>query len=350
MITNWLRTIGLLWNWRYWPMELLYLPVTVYIVCVDAVRTGRLFYFAAANPLVPLGGFAGDSKYAIIKRIPARFRPKTLYVDRNVPFSEELSERILRAFDFPVIAKPDIGEGGFLVQKLHSIREWKAYHDHHHMSYLLQEFIDLPIELSISVNDANGPLTISGITEKRYLALAGDGRSTIASLIHQRKSSHYCRKQIRQLLGDRIHTILPEGAVLQPVSIGNWNYGTEFFHRPDWNTEQLASTMRSVNEATGLFHYARYDIKCSSEEALMNGRFKILEINGVKGEAIHIYDPKSTLLGAYREIFRHWSFIRRISQRNAQEGMKQTGIREGIAILRSHRLIRQSSQKPRISP
>jgi hypothetical protein len=359
MFLKTLRTIELLWNWRYWPMELLYLPLTLYILCVESLRTGHLFYFASANPLVPLGGFAADSKYAIIKRIPQRFRPQTLFIDRKVPYSEELSERILRAFEFPVIAKPDIGEGGFLVRKLNNIREWQAYHEQHDMAYLIQEFIDLPIELSISVNDASGKLEITGITEKRLVTLIGDGHSTIATLLKKRKSSHYCRKNILHLIGNKASEILPEGAVVQPVSIGNWNYGTEYFHRPEWNTEELQNLIASINETTGLFHYARYDLKCSDHDrtsmtmipnGLKDGQFKILEINGVKGEAIHLYDPANSIIGAYREIFRHWKYIRRISQRNAGDGIKETRLREGIALLRKHRSIQKASLKPRISP
>jgi hypothetical protein len=340
----------LLRNWRYWPMQLLYLPLTLYIICIGSLRTGRLFYFAAANPLVPLGGFAGDSKYAIIKRIPSGLRPKTLFIAREVPFSEELAGHIIRAFDFPVIAKPDIGEGGFLVRKLNNMGEWRAFHQQYDMSYLIQEFIDLPMELSISVNDAGGKLEISGITEKRYLTLTGDGHSSIATLLKQQENTRYFRKQIGKLLGAEVNEILPAGTVRQPVCIGNWNYGTRYFHRPDWNTPGLTRAITAANEQIGLFHYARYDIKCSDLEALMAGRFTILEINGVKGEAIHLYDPENTLGGAYREIFRHWEFIRKISLRNLREGVKGTGIKEGFALLRFHRTIQKASLKSRITP
>lgn len=347
---NRLQSIDLLWNWRYWPMELLYLPLTVSIICIGSLRTGRLFYFAAANPKVPLGGFAGDSKYAIIRRIPPQLRPKTLFVSRNEQDSQQLLDRITEQFTFPIIAKPDIGEGGFLVRKLATPEDWKTYHAQHAMSYLIQECIDLPLEFSILVHEANGALQISGITEKRYATLTGDGSSTVGQLLYRQKNTRYCRKQLRRLLGERLLEIPAAGEIVQPLQIGNWKYGALYFHRPELNTAKLTQVMKTINEQIGLFHYARYDLKCASVAALTEGRLSILEINGVKGEAIHIYDPKNTLAGAYREIFRHWKFIRKISMHHLDEGIGRTGMREGFRLLRQHRVTQKASQKPRISP
>jgi hypothetical protein len=61
-------------------MELLYLPLTLYVFFIGSIRTGRLFYFSATNPEVPLGGFAGDSKYDILNRVPIEYKPRTLFV------------------------------------------------------------------------------------------------------------------------------------------------------------------------------------------------------------------------------------------------------------------------------
>jgi hypothetical protein len=55
-----------IYNWRYWPTEFLYLPLTLYVFFIGAFKTGKLFYFAAANPKIPLGGFANDSKFSIL--------------------------------------------------------------------------------------------------------------------------------------------------------------------------------------------------------------------------------------------------------------------------------------------
>ena len=74
-------------------MEFLYFPLTFYVFFIGSFKTGRLFYFAAANPKIPLGGFANDSKYSIIKNIPTDFKPKTLLILKN-DNSENLRNKI----------------------------------------------------------------------------------------------------------------------------------------------------------------------------------------------------------------------------------------------------------------
>lgn len=348
MKRNYLHTIDILWNWRYWPMEVLYLPLTLYILFVGSLRTGRLFYFAAANPKVSLGGFAGDSKMAIMQQIPTQLQPESVFISKDDTDTEQLLRLIQNRLQFPVIAKPDIGEGGFLVKKLNNADEWRSYHESYTMDYMVQEFIDDPIELSIHIQCIDGSLQISGVTEKQLLTIQGDGVSTINALLMQQKHTRYCRKKLRKLLSDRLTEVLAAGEIIQPGYIGNWNYGTVFHTRPEWNTEQLRSTMEQINTTIGLFEYARYDLKCSSVEALTAGNFKILEINGVKGEPIHIYDPANTLWGAYREIFRHWEWILQISRRNIRSGTVCPGARRGFSILIRHCVHQQFSLKSRI--
>ena len=118
MKKTWIR-IKLLWTWKYWPMELLYLPLTLYVFTIGALRTGRFFYFAAANPKVSLGGFAGDSKYDILSHIPVDYYPKSRLVrHKTADFSQVEALITSDEWQFPLIAKPDLGEGGFLVKKI----------------------------------------------------------------------------------------------------------------------------------------------------------------------------------------------------------------------------------------
>ncbi len=328
-------------------MEVLYLPLTLYIFFIGSLRTGRLFYFSAANPKVSLGGFAGDSKMAIIDRIPDYLKPETIFISKDDTDTEGLL-RLIGKLGFPVIAKPDIGEGGFLVKKLNNADDWRQYHASYTMDYVVQTFVHDPIELSIHIHCLDGKLRISGITEKELVTLQGDGVSTIDQLLLQQKHTRYCRKKLRKFLQDRLSEVLPAGEILKPGYMGNWNYGTRFYARSEWNTEELRAAMERINDSIGLFEYARYDVKCRSVEALLQGQMTILEINGVKGEPIHIYDPKSTLWSAYREIFRHWEWILKISSKNIRSGTRCPGMRGGFSILIRHCHQQQASLKPKI--
>lgn len=330
--------IRLLWTWKYWPMELLYLPLTLYVFTIGALRTRRFFYFAAANPQVSLGGFAGDSKYHIIHRIPEKFRPKTLLIlQKNSDF--HLIEKIVASFNlqFPLIVKPDLGEGGFLVKKVANLQELKVYHEGHSMAYIIQEYIATPLELSVLIHNASGSLSISSVTQRKYLVLTGDGSHSVAQLLAKNKHTQYRQKNIRQLLQQNLENVLPNNEVYQPIQIGNWDFGATYIDRSSLITPALETVFAQLNTQVGLFDYARYDIKCQNEQALLAGDFKVLEINGVKGEPIHIYDDKVNLWQAYREIFKHWEYILQISKRNIKQGAQCPNWRQGLKILWQHR-------------
>jgi hypothetical protein len=54
-------------------------------------------------------------------------------------------------------------------------------------------------------------------------------------------------------------------------------------------------------------YFGRYDIRTPCVEDFQQGcNFKVLELNGVTSEDIHIYDPRNSLLKAYRSLFAQW--------------------------------------------
>lgn len=323
-------------SWRYWPMELLYLPLTAYVFCIGSLRTGKLFYFAAANPKIPLGGFAGDSKFEITCAIPDEWKPKTILI-RETDRESEIPEKLHAAqISFPMIAKPDLGEGGFLVQKLETQEQLLAYHRNFKTNYLLQEFIDFPKEYSVLIYHSRDRFEISSITERTYLMLTGDGFSSVETLIRKHPKAQFRTEKILANCLEIKSRILQKDEQFQPLAIGNWDYGATYSDRSDLINEPLRQLFEQINRQVNLFHYARYDLKCQSEADLSRGNMKILEINGVKGEPIHLYDQKYNLLHAYREIFKHWEYILRISQRNRLNGAVCPTIPEGFKLLRQH--------------
>jgi hypothetical protein len=61
------------------------------------------------------------------------------------------------------------------------------------------------------------------------------------------------------------------------------------------------------------FYFGRLDIRFNTFAELEQGiNFSIIELNGVKSEPSHIYDPKYSFLVGQREIFRHQKIIRKI--------------------------------------
>lgn len=63
------------------------------------------------------------------------------------------------------------------------------------------------------------------------------------------------------------------------------------------------------------FDYGRIDMKIIDWEAFKhNEGIKILEINGVNAEPIHIYDTKQNIAQAYTSIFYHMDLIYQLSK------------------------------------
>jgi len=70
-------------------------------------------------------------------------------------------------------------------------------------------------------------------------------------------------------------------------------------------------------------HYGRFDLRTESWGILKTeGRFKIMEFNGVGSEPAHIYDPEYSIWKAYRDIWQHWKIMVRIYKAQQKNRIK----------------------------
>jgi hypothetical protein len=71
-------------------------------------------------------------------------------------------------------------------------------------------------------------------------------------------------------------------------------------------------------------------------EDLKNGKnFSILEYNGCGAEPNHFYDTGYTLIGAYKEILKHWKFLYQISKYNREQGIQPWPFWKGKQFLKA---------------
>ena len=138
---------------------------------------------------------------------------------------------------------------------------------------------------------------------------------------------------LKEHIANEENRILKAGEVFHPVPIGNRRFGASFIDQTHRVTPYLINYFNQLNQEINLFHYARYDVKCASLEALLNGDFIIVAIKGIKGEPTHIYDRRYGLWKAYREIFKHWQYIYQISKHNIQQGAYVPNAIAGISML-----------------
>ena len=69
--------------------------------------------------------------------------------------------------------------------------------------------------------------------------------------------------------------------------------------------------------------FGRFDIRVPTVEDFMSGQnLKVIELNGVTSEATHIYDPRLSLIDAYRVLFEQWRIAFEIAHRNRERASR----------------------------
>ncbi|MBI1191733.1 MAG: hypothetical protein GC205_00975 [Bacteroidetes bacterium] len=326
-----------LFNWEYWPFNLVYLPVFAYYGFL-ALRARSPLFFTAANPGIPTGGLVGESKRDILAMLPPAMKPATVFIPAEFAPDQCLAAAAQGNISFPMVAKPDIGERGMLVRILDSSLELERFRREHPVDFLLQEYIAFEEEVSVLHFRFPGQEkgTISSVTLKEYLQVTGDGRRSVAELVAAYPRARLQENSLRQSHAAVWNRVLAPGQLLQFHTIGNHSKGCKFMDGRHKISEPLHRTFDQISSHLDGVYYCRYDIKCASWQALEQGRdFKILEINGVKSEPAHIYDPGYPILRFYRDILWHWGIIYRISLANKRQGVPYMRAAEGIRRLRT---------------
>jgi hypothetical protein len=310
-------------RYEYWPWLLFYIPVLPYWLYL-ALKNRSLAYFSAANPGIELGGFYGESKSEILKSIDKHYLPAAIEVD-GLPFDSIIHLLGEQHIGYPVIAKPDVGERGNDVAKIHNEPELAAYHARAKSKYIIQEFVDYDIELGVLYSRLPDSKKgqVSSVTLKEFLSVTGDGKSTIKQLMQKSVRARFQIRRLEKEMGSRIHNIPGHHEKLLLEPIGNHCRGTRFIDNNFLINERLNEVFDAISLPIAGFYYGRFDLKVRSIEDLYQGtNIRILELNGASSEPGHIYDIKNTLFSAYRDLMHHWKRLAEVSQGNVQKGHK----------------------------
>jgi hypothetical protein len=103
-------------------------------------------------------------------------------------------------------------------------------------------------------------------------------------------------------------------------------------------TPALEACIDAIARGFEGFYFGRFDVRApSGVEGLREGRFKILELNGVTSEATHIYHPGTPLGAAYRVLMQQWRIAFDIGAENRRLGAAVTPLRGLIELAREYR-------------
>jgi hypothetical protein len=325
-------------HWEYWPFQIVYIPI-YFLWSYYSIKAKSIFFFNASNPTIKNGGFMMESKKAIYDLIPQRYYPKTELVIEGT--SIEAIKKIIEEAEikYPFIAKPDIGLRGSGVKKIHTIADLQSYALKANFDYVVQDLIPYENEVGIFYvrypDEKAGRIT--GIVSKEFLIITGDGLSTIEELVNENPRYELQLKVLKREYGNKLLDILPKGEKLNLVPYGNHARGAKFMDGSHWITPKLTQTINEMCLQIPGFYFGRLDVMYNTLEELEQGKnFSIVELNGAASEPTHIYDPKHSLIFAWKELARHITYMYEISVLNHKKGIPYLSHKEGMNEYRLH--------------
>lgn len=324
-------------QWETWHYLAKYIPIMPVWLWYCA-RARSFWFFTPSNPSITFGGFEGESKKEIYEQLPPGTYPRSIYIQPQMTF-EELEQLVkVNGFSYPFAVKPDIGMMGFMFRNIRCAESLRQYHKKMPVRYIIQEFINYPLELSVFYyrfpKEPRG--TITGFIRKEFLQVTGDGRSTLLDLISDYPRVRFRMEEMKAKHKDRLNDIIPMGEVYFLSQALNLSRGGKLVSLADEKDDRLLKLFDDLSHYAGQFYYGRYDLKCTSIEDLKQQRnFCILEYNGCGAEPHHIYGNGNTLIQAYKILLHHWKVLYAISRYNHQKGIKYWEFSRGMKFLRN---------------
>jgi len=100
-------------------------------------------------------------------------------------------------------------------------------------------------------------------------------------------------------------------------------------------TAALTAQIDALSQKIEGFNFGRYDVRVPSSSDLQAGyNFKVLEVNGVTSESTDIYDPKNSVVDAYRVLFRQWREAFEIGAQVISQGAQKVSLMQFLAHLK----------------
>jgi hypothetical protein len=304
-----------------------------------AIKARKLTFFTAVNPTIPTGGMWGETKWDILNKIPKSHRPTTILITKDTSFAEILSKIAEAGLQYPLIAKPNIGERGFMVVKLTGEENLLQYTKKFKEDFLIQPFVDLPQELAVMYHryPDGKPGRVTSICIKETLKVTGDGESSVRTLMNRSLRSKFQIPRFEKDFPAILNVIPGKNEILELEPIGNHCRGTKFLNGNEYIDDELNAIFDNIAKEMKDVYYGRFDMKCHSIESIKKGEpFMVMEYNGIGAEPAHIYDPHYPFIHKYRDILNHWSIIYAIYLMQKQRGVRAISFKEGIKSLKQY--------------
>jgi len=335
--------------WEYVPWWLANVPVYAYWLWFS-LRARHVFFFSNVNPAIPLAGAVGESKRDILQLLPPEIVGTWVFASPGQSFESVQKMLDQAGIAYPLVAKPDIGERGFLVKIVDSPAILKSYLEAWPTSFILQEFLPQPQEASVlfyRFPGAEGRFGITSVCLKAFLQVTGDGTSSIHSLMQQDARAAFQIKRFEQDFPNLLQRIPENGENVLLEPIGNHVRGTKFLNGNDLIDPQMTASFEAICRKIPGVCYGRFDLKFQDVASLKNGVFKTMELNGVFGEPAHVFDPNFGMLRAYKVYWQHWKLLFQLHRAQKRLGILPTPTRKGWTLVQAYFRYKKALENPR---
>lgn len=328
-------------RWEFWPLPVFYVPVVCYVILLS-IRYRSLTIFTCVNPAMPAGGFVGESKDAIYRLIGSSEANRRFLLRheilRGTPGQRpEQARQFMRSngLSYPVVVKPDAGERGKGVTIVASDEQLADAIAVQGNDQLIQEFHDGG-EVSIFYyrHPDAGRGTIFSMTQKIFPSVTGNGISTLEQLILGDHRAVCLAEKYFEENRSNLGRVPEPGEIVPIIRIGTHSRGAIFVDGGHLLTPAVSESIDWICRSIDGFDFGRFDIRFWSLADFQAGRnFRIIELNGVTSESTNIYDPRYSLIDAYRILFRQWRLAFEIGDANKKRGVHQTPLADLLKLI-----------------
>ncbi|MEO0436930.1 MAG: hypothetical protein AAF098_08485 [Pseudomonadota bacterium] len=289
-------------HFEFWPPRLFEAPYYLALLALCVRHRLPLQYLAKANYALDHGELALGSKYETQMAFAQDRFPATLRLDPSTASLTD-AQNFAAQHGFPLIIKPEIGSVGKGVGKVKNFEQLQEFIESLRSPHLLQAFVEYPCEFGVFYVRKRGAGAITGINQKHFPEVKGNGVDTLHTLAerHERFSKHW-----PMFLKDHDLTRVPEAGERVRLSyIGSHTMGCKFTNDSELASAKLLAVLEEVCTSQPGFNFGRLDVRSPSREALQEGEFVIIEVNGVASLPTHMFDPKHSLPEGYRIFLTH---------------------------------------------
>jgi membrane protein DedA with SNARE-associated domain len=339
------------------PPLLFYVPIVVRWFLLG-IRYRSFTLPTVANPMIEAGGLWGESKSDLMGQVGgelrrwiapfATLRRTGAGAETQADLQSATAALAQAGLSFPVVVKPDIGWQGYGVRVVGSPAELRDYLEVFPVgeNVILQEPVDYDGEAGVFYIRIPGEERgrIASVTLRYYPHVIGDGTSTVRELIARDgrtsfKAGHIlgAKTQHMGLHTENLDAVPAHGQIVRLSFIGSLRVGGLYRDARRYITPAMSERFEAIAGSMPEFYFGRFDIRFKSIERLQEGEdFRIIEINGAGSEAVHIWDPETSLIDVYRELFLYQSMLFEISDRNRANGHSPMTVRNFVEFTRGY--------------